>query len=198
VKKVLTIIVLLMLATTVQAQSRILSECRQIADVNARVACYDEIVDAAQLRVDEETSTAVSQPLTATEQQSRQQAITAQDDIDSQADLEAAQPAQAAETTGATEESLFGQAAEASRRILQEDLGVQQLEQIEASVSTVSTSAFGKLVVQLSNGQTWQQIDSSRLQLRQGDAVIIRSGRLGAYFLEKSSGSRSLRVRRVL
>jgi len=28
--------------------------------------------------------------------------------------------------------------------------------------------------------------------------VLIRSGRLGAYFLEKSSGSRAIRVRRML
>ena len=47
-KKLIGLCCLGLLSTASVAQNKSLQDCRAIGDVNARVACYDEIVDARQ------------------------------------------------------------------------------------------------------------------------------------------------------
>ena len=105
-----------------------LTECRQIKDVEERVACYDEFVD-----------------------------------------------------------SRFGETSPS----------IEQIEQIEATVADVRDTAGSKMVVLLDNGQTWRQLDNKTLHLENGEAVVVRRASLGSYLLEKKSGSRPVRVKRL-
>ena len=50
---------------------------------------------------------------------------------------------------------------------------------------------------QLDNAQIWEQLDSSRLTLKTGEGILIKSARLGSFLLEKQTGSRSIRVKRI-
>ncbi|MDA0978334.1 MAG: hypothetical protein O3B72_07250 [Proteobacteria bacterium] len=67
-----------------------------------------------------------------------------------------------------------------------------------ADVTSVSRNAYGKLEITLANEQVWHQLDTGRLPLRVGDAVVIEEASLGSFLLEKRSGSRRIRVKRVL
>jgi len=59
------------------------------------------------------------------------------------------------------------------------------------------TASVGKLAIALDNGQNWQQVDNARLRLNPGERVVIRTAALGSHLLEKESGSRRIRVRRI-
>jgi hypothetical protein len=129
-----------------------LTECRQIEDVEERVACYDEYVDS---RHPDRSSTVP----------------------DAQA--------------------LFGTDDAEARRVVETTLAVEQIDRIEATVTGVMDSPGRKLLVVLDNGQTWRQLDNKRLRLERGEAVIVRKASLSSYLLEKESGSRPIRVKRV-
>ena len=94
-------------------------------------------------------------------------------------------------------QSLFGTSDAEAKRIVQEQLAIEQLEHIESTVADIRQSAGRKLTVVLENGQIWRQLDSSRLLLKQGEAVVIRKASLSSYLLEKQSGSRTIRVKRI-
>jgi hypothetical protein len=53
------------------------------------------------------------------------------------------------------------------------------------------------MLVVLDNGQTWRQLDNKALHLDSGETVVIRKASLGSYQLEKESGSRRIRVKRL-
>lgn len=73
----------------------------------------------------------------------------------------------------------------------------RESEAITAMVSELTTSPAGKLVLNLDNDQVWVQIDSSRIRLREGDAVSIRTSSLNSFQLRKADGGKSIRVRRI-
>ena len=142
---------LLLFAPSVLAANEALTQCRQIEEIEERVACYDEIVDLLYAK-----PTAVPDA-----------------------------------------QSLFGTNDADAKRIVEETLEIEQINQIEATVADVRMSATSKLTVALDNGQVWRQLDSKPLQLERGDGVIIRKASLGSFLLEKKSGSRSIRVKRA-
>ena len=128
--------------------------CRQISATDARVACYDRLVDALQqhpMKTDEAIERAPA-------------SVRTQD-----------QP---------TERFGLPQVREAP-------------SQVTAQVTQVDKSAYGKLVVRLSNDQVWRQIDSAKMRLSPGDEVVVRSSSLGSFQMRKLSGGKSLRVRRI-
>lgn len=94
-------------------------------------------------------------------------------------------------------QSLFGTNDAEAKRIVEETLEIEQIDQIDARVTAVQKSAARKLTVTLDNGQVWRQLDSKSLGLESGEEVIIRKASLGSFLLEKKSGSRSIRVKRT-
>ena len=50
-------------------------------------------------------------------------------------------------------------------------------------------------LIELDNGEIWQQIDNSRLPLGRGEDVRILASGPGMQMLEKVSGSRRIRVK---
>lgn len=95
------------------------------------------------------------------------------------------------------DEALFGRDESASRARLQEKLGIKEVDAIEARVAQVDRTPYGKLMLSLDNGQVWRQLDSARLPVDKGEMVSIQRAGLGSFLLEKSSGSRTIRVRRI-
>ncbi|MCB1692424.1 MAG: hypothetical protein KDI19_06630 [Pseudomonadales bacterium] len=144
-----------------------LDDCRRIDGEHARVACYDRVVDA---RAPESEPAALSQdaPVTSHEKSAAQE-----------------------------DDALFGKHESESIDILKEKAGVANADAIERSVAAVTTGAFGKLLVELDNGQAWRQLDNGRLPLQTGDRVRIEKASFGSYLLVKATGSRSIRVKRV-
>jgi FKBP-type peptidyl-prolyl cis-trans isomerase len=74
---------------------------------------------------------------------------------------------------------------------------LQELEQLQAQVTKVSTKPHGELVVTLENGQVWTEIQTnSGARVKAGDRVTIKPGALGSFLLAAPNG-RSTRVTRV-
>lgn len=72
-----------------------------------------------------------------------------------------------------------------------------EIEAIETSLLSATTSGDGKWVFRLTDGSEWRQIDSGsvRFRNREGEAVRVRRASLGSYMLT-TEGSRAVRVRR--
>lgn len=94
-------------------------------------------------------------------------------------------------------ESLFGKPAGESAALARQQLGLEDRASLETTVTRTSRNAAGKLIIALANGQVWAQVDTATLALEPGAPVAIRKAALGSYLLQKQSGGRSLRVRRV-
>jgi hypothetical protein len=94
-------------------------------------------------------------------------------------------------------QSLFGASDAEAKRIVEKTLEIEQIDQIEATITNVRKSASDKLTVTLDNGQVWRQLDNKSLHLKSGDGVIIRKASLGSFLMEKRTGSRSIRVKRA-
>ena len=72
-----------------------------------------------------------------------------------------------------------------------------ELKTISATVTAISKRPRGESVLTLDNGQVWAQTQAgSRLRVRVGDTVSIRSAALGSYLLSSPRGG-STRVERV-
>ncbi len=102
-----------------------------------------------------------------------------------------------AQTPEHEDEALFGRDETESRAQLQEKLGIKAIDAIEATVARIERTPYGKLMLSLDNGQVWRQIDSARLPLDKGEMISIQRAGLGSFLLEKSSGSRTIRVKRI-
>ena len=73
----------------------------------------------------------------------------------------------------------------------------EELSEITATVTAVSTKPHGELVITLDNGQVWAEIaPGSKIKVKTGDPVKIETGTLGSFFLIAPNG-RSSKVSRV-
>ncbi len=78
----------------------------------------------------------------------------------------------------------------------------QQLKELRAVATSISTDRRGKFIIELDNGQIWRQLsgDTKTLRVRPDKdvhEVIIKKRSLGAYALRLTSAKRSILVRRV-
>ena len=111
-----------------------------------------------------------------------------------------AAPAHPAPTVAApplSQEEKFGLRGELKQEKAQKVPELQELEQLQAQVTKVSTKPHGELVVTLENGQVWTEIQTnSGARVKAGDRVAIKAGALGSFLLVAPNG-RSTRVTRV-
>jgi hypothetical protein len=149
------------------ANEEALTECRQIEEITERVACYDKIVDS---HVSMDSS----------------------DSVETSATPESAVPNAVPDA-----QSLFGTDDAEAKRIVETTLAIEQIDQIEAIVTGVQKSASKKLTVTLDNGQIWRQLDNQPMRIKSGETVIVRKASLGSFLMEKQSGGRNIRVKRV-
>lgn len=209
---VLKVIILAAASSCAWAAQNPMAVCRAIEDAEERVACYDAVLDAQagiteatvepdqQPSITESVATPVEVPAVPTapaEPAAPLPAVSTSPDPVArppQAPAPAAlpgkedSPAQPTTPDAASNEAEFGRPVERPAK---------EISKISAAVSEVRRTPIGRLVFELSNGQTWVQTDSRKLNVKQGDTVNIRAGLGGAFFLTKATGSRSLKVRRV-
>lgn len=70
-------------------------------------------------------------------------------------------------------------------------------DSIAAQASTVVRDVYGKLVVELSNGQFWRQVDKERVDIDPGQDIIIERGARNAFFFVLGDSGRKIRFTRV-
>lgn len=71
------------------------------------------------------------------------------------------------------------------------------VKELRASVTKISTKPYGELVLQLDNGQVWEQLEKkSTFVIKVGDGVVIKPAKLGSFMLSTDAGATS-RVRRT-
>jgi hypothetical protein len=158
---------LLFLAQPALTADEALTECRQIEKVEERVVCYDKFVDL-HFPIDLNDSVEVTKL-----------------------------PESSESNVTPDAQSLFGTSDAEAKRIVETTLAIEQISQIAAIVTDVRESATEKLTVTLDNGHIWRQLDSQTMRLKIGETVVVRKASLGSYLLEKESGGRSIRVKRL-
>ena len=77
------------------------------------------------------------------------------------------------------------------------DINDERAKEIKAIVISIKKTPYGKLIINLSNGQQWRQNDSERISLKQGDKIVIRRGVFNSFLLKKDGTNRSIRVKRT-
>jgi hypothetical protein len=108
-----------------------------------------------------------------------------------------ASPAPAVAPVPLSKEERFGLHGELKREKAQEVPELQELEQLQAEVTKVSSKPHGELVVTLENGQVWTEIQpNSGARVKAGERVTIKPGVLGSFLLVPPNG-RSTKVIRI-
>jgi hypothetical protein len=77
------------------------------------------------------------------------------------------------------------------------DINGERAEEIKAVVISIKKTPYGKLIINLSNGQQWRQNDSERMSLRKSDTVVITRGAFNSFLLKKDGQNRTIRVKRT-
>lgn len=105
--------------------------------------------------------------------------------------------ANAAEPAAVESEELFGMSPAAAQRALEESVGREPIDRVEATIVGLTAVEPNKVAVALDNGQVWRQTIASSLRLSEGDDVVIRRRSLGSHTLQKAGSARSMKVKRV-
>ncbi len=88
----------------------------------------------------------------------------------------------------ARDEALFGTSGETIESAIA-DLNVQ--------VKTVAQDQRQKLLLTMSNGQRWVQLDQAFLKVSSGDQCVISSGIFGSYTMKCQQGRKAIKVKRL-
>ncbi|MCW8864573.1 MAG: hypothetical protein OQK09_03945 [Colwellia sp.] len=70
-------------------------------------------------------------------------------------------------------------------------------ESITSKVTKLKKLIRGQWVLNLANGQQWQQKDEVKFKIKVGDTVRLKKGAMGAVFLNKEGSRRNIRVKRL-
>jgi len=71
--------------------------------------------------------------------------------------------------------------------------------QLRSSIVGIRQHINRRLRFTLSNGQVWEKVDSSKVELPEvNDEVVLRSAALGAFYLRKVDRKRSFKVKRIV
>jgi len=160
-------VVVCSLSIATDAAANSLQQCRALTDVHARLLCYDQLADAAATQ----TNTVTVAPATP------QPLTTAK-----------AAPVAAAVPAHNRDEALFGTSGETIESAIA-DLTVQ--------VKTVAQDSRQKLLLTMSNGQRWLQLDQAFLKVSAGDSCVISSGMFGSFTMKCQQGRKAIKVKRL-
>lgn len=155
------------------AQADEFASCSEIESDAARLKCYDETNNRSNPK-DSQSPPEAGPDMAGAQDQETEQAVTAN-----------------------PSEDLFGKSIEDVSAALAETAGVEEIDQMHATVVRASQDALGRYVVVLDNEQRWRQIRRDRFQVEAGDAVLIRRAALGSFSMQRQSGGRKTKVRRI-
>lgn len=144
-----------------------LQECKELANAENRLACFDSIQVPAK---------AIKKVITAKERE-----VVKEIEV-------APTPKQATEvkTVRVIKKEDFG-----LKNIIKEP------EYITLLVDKIKKNPYGDITVYLQEGQVWKQIDGRALRLKKNDKVIIKKGALNSFQMMKEGGSRLVKVKRI-
>ena len=157
------------LSIAANATAGSLQQCRAITDAAARLLCYDQLVDAAAAQ----TSIAAVEPTVPVSP-----AVTTSEATS----VAVSVPVQN------RDEALFGTSGETIESAIA-DLTVQ--------VKAVAQDSRQKLLLTMSNGQRWLQLDQAFLKVSAGDSCVISSGVFGSFTLKCQQGRKAIKVKRL-
>lgn len=166
-----------------------LLDCKQLTDNSARLSCYDRL---AATFVSQEASAAVAVPSTAVSG-AAVPGVAAPGTVAPETAAPASAPAVVATPATATP----------SAEVIAADFGKtqsrpsDQVEQLQATVKSLSRNKMRKLLITLENGHTWRQTEDDSIQLKAGDSVTIEKASFGSFLLSKTGTNRKVRVKRV-
>lgn len=148
--------------------SEAMTKCSKVDNSLKRLVCYDKLHRQAQGYTDSELPARITSP-----------------SAHAGNSLPTANSPQQRYTGNSTAEERFGQRAPD-----------KDIESLTATVAAKKKNRSGRMILTLSNGQVWTQIDDEYLGVKVGDSINIERGMLGSFLLRKSSGSKPIRVKR--
>jgi hypothetical protein len=158
-----------------------LIDCRALTSAVARLDCYDQAIDAHGAATSESPEGTTARPA----------------DPPPVAATAAARTVVEEPAGEISQEALFGKNMVEVKKSVQEATGSNEIDQIQATVTRLRSSATRKAIITLDNDQVWTQIDNSRLRLSVDDKVTIRRASMGSFLLYKSGRKSSMRVKRI-
>jgi len=73
----------------------------------------------------------------------------------------------------------------------------EEVNSIELTISQLKKLIRGGWKITFENGQKWQQKDSTRINLKVSDNVVIEKGAFGVFYLKKEGTNKRVRVKRL-
>jgi len=162
------------------------TECREIADVEERLACYDGLADAIREIPDEEREEKLAEQPTVVQKKPTQEEL----DRLSQEDNLARQIEE--------DERWFG----LENIFRREQKKKEVIEELTQPIIAYRVLPLGNVRVVLENGQVWEQLQSDDRRLQRVDDQFvqdaeIRRGAMGSYFMKVQPLGDNIRVKRV-
>lgn len=100
-------------------------------------------------------------------------------------------------TDTAAKEDEFGLSGSVARKRSEEKKVDSSPKELRATVSRIREKPYGELILELDNGQVWEQPEKKMsFLIKVGEGIVITQHKLGSYFLTTDSGA-STRIRRV-
>jgi len=178
------------------------SPCLNIVSAIERLACFEEQANAAQGRGNGKAMPQQNLPVVSIPRSSRQQrAQTSQQDAPQPASERpqevAREVAQDAESASMPAADSFEENFGLSEEKLNEGKAKEPANELIARVDSVRQLGPNLLVITLENGQVWQQMNSKRFALAEGDEVRIYTTRWGnSYRLSSQTHNGYIQVQR--
>ncbi len=166
--------------------------CRDIADPTARLACFDRAVGAAPSAGSRSATGTTGEPVApvAPAPAAHSSPAAASPAEATPVVDPAAPPMDAQQQFGLPEHTVTEREIEAGRR-------PAELKRLDAHIVGIAVAADQRLVFTLDDGQVWRQNGSEgELLAKQGDAVTIKRGLLGSFWMQLPSG-RGCKVSRL-
>jgi hypothetical protein len=154
--------------------SQLLQQCRQISNADSRLSCYDQVANALQ-------------PVTASPSTPTLPAATTVTTV-------------SGTTTTTTTTVAASTAAPASVEV---EFGkrlpraVDEVESISSTIVQVRYNLQKKAIIQLANGQSWQQAENVQMNLPTGKTCTVKRAALGSFLFSCEGSSKSMRVKRL-
>lgn len=167
-----------------------LLDCKQLTDNTARLSCYDRLAATFESQA---ASAVVAVP-GAVAPEAAVPGVAAPGTVAPEAAAPASAPAAVVATPATATPSAEAIAADFGKTQRRPS---DQVEQLQATVKSLSRNKMRKLLITLENGHTWRQTEDDSIQLKAGDSVTIEKASFGSFLLSKTGTNRKVRVKRV-
>lgn len=152
--------------------SQLLQQCRQISNADSRLSCYDQVANALQ-----PVTTSPSTPT-----------LPAATTVTTVSGTTTTTTVAASTAAPANVEVEFG------KRLPR---AVDEVESISSTIVKVRYNLQKKAIIQLANGQSWQQAENVQMNLPNGKSCTVKRAALGSFLFSCEGSNKSMRVKRL-